>query len=80
MPVKPVRPKAKKPETAAKSLMDNQNRLAGDSKATRTEFIGISTTPEIKRAVEDAAHEERINKSRLVEKAIAAYLDLDITI
>lgn len=78
MAVKPVRPKAKRPDAAAVSLMDNQNKLAGDSKATRTEFIGISTTPEIKKAVEEAAHEERISKSRLVEKAIAAYLNLDI--
>lgn len=58
------------------NLMDNQNKLAGDSRAVKTERITFCTTPEISKKVEQAAWEQHISKSQFIENALASYLDL----
>lgn len=51
-------------------------RSRGDSNATRTRRITISTTDDIAQAVEDAAYERHVSRSRLIEAALVEYLGL----
>lgn len=58
-------------------LMDLQDTKArGDSRATRTRRVTFSTTDEVADAVEDAAYERHMPRSRLIEDALVQYLGL----
>ena len=60
-----------------RSLMANQDTVEkGNSTATRTRRVTFSTTPEVYSAVEDAAWERRISRSKLIEDALCEYLNL----
>lgn len=64
--------------TEPKRVMDFQDTSTrGDSRATRTRRVTFSTTEEIGNALENAAYERHMNRSRLIEEAIVAYLKLD---
>lgn len=59
-------------------LTDGQDTsTCGDSHATRTCRITFSTTQEIGNAIENAAYERHMNRSRLIEAAVVAFLGLE---
>lgn len=67
-----------KPKDGASSrrLMDNQDTdVRGDSRATRTRLVTISTTDAIADAVDEAAHRHWMNRSRYVEWCIVQQLE-----
>ena len=59
-----------------KKVMDYQDtKSSGDSRATRTCRITISTTDEIADAIDEAAHKHRMNRSRYVEWCVMQQLE-----
>lgn len=65
--------------SSPKRVMDYQDtKSSGDSRATRTCRITFSTTQEIGDAVENAAYDRHMNKSRLIEQALVEFLGLDV--
>ena len=70
---KPVKTSQRK----VSKLMDFQDaKSRGDSTATRTERITFSTTADVAKAVENAAYDRHMSRSKLIEAAIAEYLNL----
>lgn len=57
------------------NIMGRQDKTRGDSKAERTAVVSFSTTPDLHERIKDAAHLNRMNKSRFIELALEEYLN-----
>lgn len=68
---------AKTANKATEKLMENQDMVdKGDGRAVRTARVSFSTRPEIVERITDEAHDRRMSRSQLIEKALIVYLGI----